>query len=445
MAALPPNKLKIVRTIVETAPDSAIRSLEMALSAEGGTGALAAVRELVETEAADRFVRNAVFAPVKALFGSSSSKLSFPPRALGMMWRGLKAQNPELIRDAAAHCGPWDAEMDSPQVLNDLCALAAKGLRERNQPDFKAAAELCDSFPKGGGTDALTACLDLSPMTRGALARLSEWVSRMTMERTVSVRLAYRDTLEVAPDAGPRFFEMLAAPLPEPWLILRVISAVMDRPHETYLSESELGTFGERTLDDIEQCVNFVRRFQADEGVAEGRKAGQMVQRALLQVFEFEGAIETTRVGPWGGRLGRLRESLAQCVERIMGGAGEAVNTALPIENSRLRGGANRGAPRLTDDPNPRLVLRAEALLAFADEVRSAAANGGFSGARNRMIEKANQRLDHYIDYLIAVMRDNEVDDRERARKYLEIAADFIAYTRDEKTAQIVRRRLAAA
>lgn len=445
MAALSPSKLKIVRTIVETAPDSAIRSLEMALSAEGGSGALSAVRELVETEAADRFVRNAVFAPVKALFGASNSKLYFPPRALALMWRGLKATSPELIREAAAHCGPWDAELESPSVLNELCAIAAKGLRERSQADFTAAAELCDAYPKNGGAAALGNCLDLAPMTRGALARLSEWVSRMTMERTVSVRLAYRDTLEVAPDAGPRFFEMLAAPLPEPWLILRVISAVMDRPHESYLSESELGTFGERTLDDIEQCTNIVRKFQADDGVEAGRKVGQMVQRALLQVFEFEGAIETTRVGPWGGRLARLRESLAQCVERIMNGAAEAVNAALPVETSRLRGGANRGAPKMSDDPDARLVKRAETLLAFSDEVRSAAANGGFSGARNRMIEKANARLDHYIDYLIAVMRENEVDDRERARKYLEIAANFIAYTRDEKTAQIVRRRLAAA
>ena len=45
-------------------------------------------------------------------------------------------------------------------------------------------------------------------------------------------------------DAGPRFFEMLAAHLTEPWLILRVISGVMDRPHETYFSASELSSFG---------------------------------------------------------------------------------------------------------------------------------------------------------------------------------------------------------
>ena len=44
MAAIAAHKLQIIRTLVETAPDAALRSLELALSGAGSQGALASVR-----------------------------------------------------------------------------------------------------------------------------------------------------------------------------------------------------------------------------------------------------------------------------------------------------------------------------------------------------------------------------------------------------------------
>ena len=46
MGALPDQKLQIVRTLVETAPDQVVSSLQLALASAGGDPALADVRRL---------------------------------------------------------------------------------------------------------------------------------------------------------------------------------------------------------------------------------------------------------------------------------------------------------------------------------------------------------------------------------------------------------------
>ncbi|HQR90939.1 MAG TPA: hypothetical protein PLH31_17055, partial [Caulobacter sp.] len=55
MAAIAAHKFQIFRMLVETAPDSALRSLELDLASVGCVGGLAQVRGLVEDETTDRF------------------------------------------------------------------------------------------------------------------------------------------------------------------------------------------------------------------------------------------------------------------------------------------------------------------------------------------------------------------------------------------------------
>ena len=125
--------------------------------------------------------------------------------------------------------------------------MAADGIRRDEERVASAAAAVAD---QSGGRGSLAACLDIALVTRRALAQMPDWLGRMTGEKAAKLRLAYRDAVAVSDDAGPRFFEMLASHLAEPWLILRIISGVMDRPNEKYVSGSELASFGERVLAD---------------------------------------------------------------------------------------------------------------------------------------------------------------------------------------------------
>jgi hypothetical protein len=256
MAAIAANKLLMVRKLVETAPDAALRSLELALSGPaGGQGALAAVRGLVEDETTARYVRNSVLAPIVPLCAArDTEQTSFPPRTLALLWTALKAPGPQAGRGgrgALQSVGPG--------------AGPARGLQRTLQDRLQGPARPGRARLPGAGRDLRHRRAGLVPgavaIVRAALPRLQEWVSKMSEERASSARLAYKDACAIRPDAGPLLFEMLAAHLPDDWRILRVISAVMERPNDKFWASSEVGVFGERVLADIEKNIDFIEAF----------------------------------------------------------------------------------------------------------------------------------------------------------------------------------------
>jgi regulator of sigma D len=79
------------------------------------------------------------------------------------------------------------------------------------------------------------------------------------------------------------------------------------------------------------------------------------------------------------------------------------------------------------------------------EETRSAAAVGGFGAVRAQALEALEKRLDQYCDDLVDTLHKGECEEPERVRAYLEIAARFMGLVKGPQTAQIVRRRAAAA
>jgi hypothetical protein len=361
--------------------------------------------------------------------------LCFPAQTKARLWRGLKVIEPALVSDAIARANTWDRESLPPAPFDALCAAAARAIRERH-PAFEALAD---------GPDAhdLLACLDLVPLVRAAAMRLEAWLSNMTVERQAAARLAYKDAGTVAPDSGPRFFEMLSAQLAQPHLILRVISAVMDKPGERYLASSELAFFGDRALASIQAQIDRVSAFDpvTAEGRAAGAAAGRGVAKVLSAIEDFEQAVTLSKDARWGKYIAQQKQRLAKFAEQRLNGMDKLVLAALPIDTKFSK---VRGSPKLGADPDPVAIERAGAALAFSDEVRLAAGRGGFGAARTKALEAINERLDHYIADLLTSLRDEETEDRERRRAFLEAAAGLLGLSRDAKAEQIVRRRIAA-
>jgi hypothetical protein len=444
MGQISDAKLQLVRGLIELAPDDAVRNLLLALSSDKRhDDGLTRVQELVEAEAGDRRARNLAFAPVAPLCAPPGpfSGLNFPTRTLSLMWKALKQVAPDETAVAKAQADAWRRNDDPPEVFDTLCARAADGLRG-GDPAFAAAAAAAQA---GSGLEALAACLDLAPVTRRALEQMPEWLGRMNSEKTAKLRLAYRDVSAVSDDAGPRFFEMLCAHLTEPWLILRVISGVMDRPNEAYVSASELGGFGERVLVDIARRLAGLITFKATAGRDAARTAAEAVHLAMLEIAEFEQSITLAPDGAWGQRLTRLKQALASTIEAHLKATDEAVAHALPLQTKRIGLRAAKGIPRLTTDPDAAQVEAAASLLTFMSEVRSSAAIGGFASARAKALEILEARLDAYVENLLHEIHAEKGIDVARARTFLAIAADLCGLARDERAAQIVRRRAAAA
>lgn len=440
MAAIAAHKLQIIRTLVETAPDAALRSLELALAGAGTQGALGSVRGLVEDETASRFVRNNILAPIVPLCAPrGEGYVQFPGPVLPRLWKALKVIAPSRVEEAAAKCNPWDLENGVPEVFDELCKTAAAGLRDPENAAFDSVRSLCDP-------EHLALCLQLSAIARSCLPKLAEWVSRMSDERAFAARLAYRDACRISEDAGPLLLDILSAHLPDDWRIMRVISAVMDRPSDRYLASSEVARFGERILADIDASVRRIESFDFSDGEKVGRAAAQGAHRVHLQITEFQQSVDINKDGPWGRRLARFKQTMAKACETRMDQADKTLEQALPTRPiSMMAKKGARGAAKLVDEPDEAMIRRAQGVLAFIAELRTCADKAGYGTARNKVLEKLNSRLDPYIEDVLHVARTGDGGDSGLAVKYLDVAAGFIAYTRDDKTAEIVRRRAAAA
>jgi hypothetical protein len=443
MSGLTPAQLSALQGVLAQTPDAAIERLERSLEEEAGLAALKPVRDMVRSEAEDRRARAAVFAPLLPLCrATAGGPLSFPIAALAQLWRALKARKPGLVETATDFGRRVRPPEDAAQVLDALCREAAKGLREAAEPDFIAAAERLNAA-RPGGAAAFAGLLDITPIARDALGRLPGWLVHMTDDAAAAVRLAFRDATAVSEDAGCWLMEVLYVHLDDPSRILRLISAVMDHPGEGYVAASEMAGLVERVLDHIEARVAAVAALDPDAGRPAGALAGQAAAEAVAHITEFERAFELTPNGRFGQRVARQKRALAAAVEQRLKLAGNAVGQALPLK-SRGRG-AVRGLPNLGKDPEPRLVTRAIAFLAFMDATRSAAVAGGFGRPRAEAVETLSAMLDQYVEDLLEVLHGGDPELVPQARAYLDIAAEFLALVTDDRAAEVARRRAAAA
>jgi hypothetical protein len=451
MGALSDRKMEIVRTLVESAPDRIVGGLQQALAQSSGDSVLAGVKLLVEAEAVDRLLRNDVFQPVTPLFvgdGANDHSLVFPNRALSLIWRGLKTAAPTDMAAAAgaaaAIAKALAAEQRPPdptRIFDTLVLTAAAALRESDGRDFRLAAELCERA-RPGSAEELAACMDISPVVRHTLSRLTDWVATPGDDNAAAARLAYKDAVAIAEDAGPRFFEMLAAQITPPWMVLRIISAIMDNPTERYLSVSELGGFPERELKDIDEALQAIAKLDIDGGLKAGAAAAELVGVITQQTFEMECCIELNKDSGWGKRLHGQKMSLAAVVEGKLKDAEKLAAIALPTQSQSGR--FRKQAPKLDMAPDPKLVGRAMTLLSFMAETRGYANHGGFSAAHAKVLEKLTATLDHYVDEVLDIVRNNMAD-KDLALAFLLVAADFNGLIRDDKAADLVRRRAMSA
>jgi hypothetical protein len=444
--ALSERNIAIVRTLVEQAPDQVVGSLRQALAQTADESALGGVKRLVEGEAADRSLRNTVLQPIAPMCagaGGDTDRLTFPARTLPLIWKGLKAQEPDGVERAGVAIAEAYEPHKLQDALNALTRAAAKALVDPAQPDFKAARDQADAARANGGK-LLVASLEISGVVRRAIPRLSEWISHPGGQTSAAARLAYRDAVAIDDDAGPLFFQMLAAQMAEPWMIMRVISAVMDKPTERYLRDSELSAFAERLLDGIDRQIGEIAALKPEAGAAAGRAAARTAEQVVHEIMELEGSVELPRDGGWGLRIHKQRASLASVVEGRLKEAEQLATQALPMfapRNQRVR----HQQPQLSAMPEPRLVQGAMTLLSFSDELRSASNYGGFSTVRNKMVEKLGDYLDHYVGAVIDLLRCNEVEDRAIAQAFLQAVADFQLLIRGDKAADLVRRQAHAA
>jgi hypothetical protein len=217
-------------------------------------------------------------------------------------------------------------------------------------------------------------------------------------------------------------------------MILRIISAVMDKPNERYLHDSELASFAEVVLEEVDLTLKAAAAFRGSGGPPAAHEMARRCTLAVQQIMEIEANVELSRESGWGHRLYKQRAALADSIEARMREAEKAVLEALPLQTGRGKRG-----PRLDAPPAPIAVDDALTLLTFSDALHTAANYGGFSASRNRMTEKVGEHLDLYVEEALQALRSDA--EPTLIRDYLDCAADFARLVRGEKAAELIRRR----
>ncbi len=118
----------------------------------------------------------------------------------------------------------------------------------------------------------------------------------------------------------------------------------------------------------------------------------------------------------------------------------------MPVVSAGFKARGARGQPRLTQDPDERQVNRALGFLTLLQDTRTAADKLGFGSLWAKAVEAVESRLQAYSEDLLYKLKDeDQAEFHDRARLYLEVAAQFMGLAAGEKAGQIIRRRLAAA
>jgi hypothetical protein len=446
MAQVSEVRLGAVRRLIEQVPDGTIRSLENVLASGGrGDRSIAMIHDMINAEMLERRLRSLVFDPIVPHCESNPTlvgRLSFPSNTLSLAWRGIKDMAPEMAETATRATVVAKAGDEMPPVYDAICLKVAEGLR-REVVSFEPLRGALEATAPGLA-ERFAECMALTPLVRTIVPRLPVWVRTLSNEPAAAIRLAFRDATAVNEDAGPAFMEMLYGHLEEPWQVLRLISLVMDRPSDRYLASSELASFGQRLIDDIERRIDSVRRFDPDRGLEGGVDTAASLQQAVILMAEFEQWLAIKRDGPWGRKLAAHRRALALVAEARMREVEPAVNLALPLQQARFGARAVRGAPNLNKDIDAAAINRARALLGLVYETRSCASHGGFGSLRTKVVETLDPRIDQYAEDLLELLHAGE-GDLERIRASLEVAAEFLGLVRDPSAAEIVRRRTAVA
>jgi hypothetical protein len=445
MAELSEARVGAVRRLIEQAPDGAIGMLETALAAgDQADRSIALVQTLISAEVLERRVRAAVFHPILPLCARRADglgRLSFPVTAPNLAWRALKKAAPDMVVAAIEAFEVMLPDEGPPAIFDELCRYTAACLRKGADP-FQPLADVLTGFDKNG-VETFADIVALAPLARQALRRMPAWVRTLSSDHAAAIRLAFRDAVAISEDAAPPFLEILFAHLEEPYQVLRLISLVMDRPSDRYLASTELASFGERLLGDLERRIDDVRHFDATRGIEGGTALAASVHTATALIAEFEQWLALKREGPWGGRVNRGKRELALTVEARLREVESVINAALPLQPPRAK--AVRAHPRLTTEPDPIAARKAQGLLAFVYETRNTASYGGFAALRAKVVDSVDQRLDHYAEDLLEVLHAHDATEAGRARAYLDIAAELLGLVRDPKAAEFIRRRAAVA
>jgi hypothetical protein len=436
--------MNMLKGLVRTLPQAALRSLEMALGLTNDAK-MVEVRDLITVEMEFRQVREAVFAPYMPLFRSRDDGLAgvtFAPWIVNALWSALEKNESDLHAQAQFAFRSLRPEDPTPVVFFRLVTAAAHICHAAPEtilpPD--ADAEACAAVAEFGHY------LDLHRLARQVLARLDDFMGRIDADKAAALRVLFSDASDLDIQGGTRLLEIIFANLDDGSQIIKFVAIVSDRPNDRFLAMSELADFGTRILDRIETDLTGLKAFMSGrgQGCDDPGAAGDRVAQCLGQLQAFGHYVELTRGGPWGNRVSEAQKTIAGLVEHQFKSAEKALEGVMPMRVERVYGRVKKEVPDYARAPSEEILTRAHGVLVFIRKVRPIAMSGGFASLHARTAEACELTLDAYFTELLALANGEEPFDAEQLLGGFERITDLMEALCGEEKGQLARRRVAS-
>ena len=426
MAAIPARKAAMVRMVVEKSPDSVLERLRAALA--GTSGRLAEVREMVEAERERRRAMNFAFRPLMALSNHADGS-HFPTEVRDRLWAEISDLQPGLVE-------MLDDRRLADGAADKICGVAAGLLR-----DDPTSWTQVDALDLASDFDLVTRLRDLPDL-------LPELTGRPSDEAVTHFRLVLRDAQAMHEDGVMRVLRILSAHLAaHPAQTLRLVAlSAPNAEQEAVIEGSELSALVEGLITRSEAAGEvYLSIDPASASEAEVKAADRKLHLAVEILAEVALTLQLRPGGAWATRQRTLRRRLTDRAVHDMKAALKAVEKALPLASARIARGMTRKAPDLGADPDSPAIGEAQRRLILFAGLKAAAAILGCAAEKARIGETLDLRLADYVEEAVNRLNDGEVEDRARAARLIERAADFLDRLGDGALATAARRRLAAA
>ncbi len=257
-------------------------------------------------------------------------------------------------------------------------------------------------------------------------------------------RRHYEDLSRVSSEAALQFFCMAVSRMPRPSQVFKVVSEAAGGRSERFVSETELSAVGGFIAVKAEELLVLVDAFNPCDDPDQVKRVVSAVDHFNLISIDLEAAFGTESKGPWSVSITKMCASLSRRMEDYFKDSVKTFDQAFPSDKKQLLPRVFAVIPRVKMPINETQYARAVGYAHFIAGLRHVSSALGFGTSRQKVAADLEKKAEEYANNLVDMLRDEDVEDKEIVRTYIEGVATFLAALVGEETAGLLRRRAAA-
>ncbi len=286
-------------------------------------------------------------------------------------------------------------------------------------------------------------CLGAKPL-RQKLRKLPPSFEIRTPDDVAAWRRHYEDLSRCSSEAALYFFCLAVSRMPRPSQVFKVVSEAAGGRSERFVSETELSAVGGFIAIKAEELLGMIEAYNPSDDVDKIKQVVSAVDQFNLISIDLEAAFGSESRGPWSVTIMKMCSGLGRRMDDYFKETLKAFDQAFPSDRKQLLPRVFAVIPRVKGMPNDGHITRIMGYAHLVAGLRNVSSALGFGTARSKVASELEKKAEEYANNLVDLLRDDEIEDKDAIRAYIEAVAAFLAVMVNEETGSLLRRRAAA-